>query len=239
MSKVREHILNEIRRLAAANGGRAPGMSSFEKDTSIRVHEWRGIYWERWSDAVREAGFEANERQPSYTTGFLIEKLAQASRHYKEVPSTIKMKMYQQVDPSFPARQTFNKHFSSRDEMLARLREWASTHEDYADVAALLPNLEPTDLGHRHTSKVSEGLVYMIRSGIYYKIGRSDDLERRVKNIVVSLPEKAELVHSIRTDDPGGIELYWHRRFAEKRANGEWFALSTSDVAAFKKRKFQ
>jgi hypothetical protein len=52
------------------------------------------------------------------------------------------------------------------------------------------------------------------------------------------MPEAVNTVHSIATDDPDGIEVYWHNRFKSKRAGGEWFSLDATDLKAFKARRF-
>lgn len=236
---MRDQILTEIRKLAEANGGQPPGWITFSKATGIRIHEWRGRFWSKWGDATREAGFEPNSPIGAYTDDYFLQKLAEAARHFGVIPNTIQMAMYRRTDSTFPARQTFNVNFTSRAEMLSQLRKWVGEHADFADVAALFPP-ETKDDTDENSVRTKDGYVYLIQWGEVYKVGRGQDLEKRVKQVRTGLPESGKLVHAIRTDDPPGIEAYWHRRFADKRTeNGEWFRLSKTDIAAMKRRKFQ
>lgn len=235
---MREKIIAEIKRITKANGGNPPGRNNFEKETGLGRKDWSGKYWARWGDALAEAGYAANPFQKKLDLDEVFERFVVAVRHFRREPTTAELEMYRFQNPDFPAYNSVINHFESKLHLFEALRDWAKQKTDYSDVVELLPS-NPYIKMEIKTPAAKEGFVYLIQSGAFYKIGRGDQLEKRVKQIKTALPDAAELVHSIRTDDPSGIEAYWHRRFDEKRANGEWFKLAAGDVAAFKRRKYQ
>ena len=237
---MKERILSEIKRLASENSGTAPGKNKFQQETGIAESEWYGKLWLRWNDAVAEAGLTPNEKQERLSSELVLEKYAEVCRHYGKPPSNAELRFYAKETPDFIGHNTFANHFGSKDRLVAALRDRAIERgED--DLLSILPAVGTSAPASESagSSEGADGWVYLLQSGDHFKIGRSDELERRVKQISIALPEKVTLVHAIKTDDPPGIEAYWHRRFAEQRANGEWFKLSRLDIKAFKRRMFQ
>ncbi len=76
----------------------------------------------------------------------------------------------------------------------------------------------------------SEGIVYLLKAGPHYKIGKSVNFEKRLTQIKLQLPHAVEVIHVIRAADHSKAESHWHRRFAAHRLNGEWFELSETDL---------
>ena len=124
---MREQILNEIRKLAAENHGEAPGARRFECETGIREATWRGVYWARWGDAVKEAGFEPNVKQGRYQESFLFGKIAEACRHFGKFPTAMEIRMYQKKDAEFPNVKSITRHFGSLTNVPNRLAEWGQS----------------------------------------------------------------------------------------------------------------
>jgi hypothetical protein len=234
----KEDIIREIKRLAKDNDGHPPGSNKFRNETGISEAQWIGVYWARWGDALVEAGFAPNQFQVPTDEGVLLRKLALAVRHFGRIPTRAELQMYRRnEDKELPDAVRIYRRFRTKDHLLERLAEYIDGLSEFSDVAAIITDGVPAER-HEEKSSLTNGYVYLIKSGAHYKIGRSDNLERRVKEISIALPEGLTLIHVIRTDDPAGIESYWHSRFVDRRAKGEWFKLSLSDVKAFKRRKF-
>lgn len=76
------------------------------------------------------------------------------------------------------------------------------------------------------------GYVYLLNeiNGQHFKIGRTIDPKERMKTFGVKLPYKVQLDVLIETSDMYTLEAQLHAKFADKRVDGEWFALTPADV---------
>jgi hypothetical protein len=236
------HILQEIKRTAKANGGVPLGINAFSKETGIKSWDWQK-YWARWSEAVREAGFTPNLMTSAYDEAELLDKYAKLAQTLGILPTKGDLFVKAHSDPEFPSAETYNKRLGGKAELVRKLDEYCRSHNEYADVTRLCAEYVSPKQGSSENipqkPAVSEdGCVYLIKSGHFHKIGRANSAGRREYELSIQLPEKAKTIHVIRTDDPSGVEAYWHNRFAAKRKNGEWFELSAADIAIFKRRKF-
>jgi hypothetical protein len=237
----KQHILDEIKRTAAANGGVPLGRERFFGETGIKPHDWLGKFWARWGDAIREAGFEPNELQSAYSEDLLIEKFITLARDLGRFPVAAELRMKARSDDGFPSHNSFTR-FGSKQQLAAKILDYCKDRTGYEDMIAWCAPIATRPVSADGKDQIDSdevvGFVYLMKSGRHYKIGRSNAAGRRQYELAIQMPEKLVTLHIIRTDDPPGIEEYWHRRFADKRKNGEWFDLSTADVTAFRRRKF-
>ncbi|MBM4307738.1 MAG: GIY-YIG nuclease family protein [Deltaproteobacteria bacterium] len=237
----RDHILSEIKRTADENMGVPLGRGRFEKETGIKESDWLGKYWTRWSDALKDAGYSPNQLQSAYEDEFLIEKLLSLIKELGHFPTApeIRLKAYQ--DKGFPSHNTFSR-FGNKSQLIQAVIGYCDSHSitEPALDSCNTSSLKSASSEQDHVSEEPDdfGFVYLMKSGRHFKIGRSKSAEKREFELKILLPEKLELIHKIKTDDPVGIEKYWHNRFRDRRKGGEWFGLSVGDVKAFRRRKF-
>lgn len=115
---------------------------------------------------------------------------------------------------------------------LGILEPFAEDPEIAETIAFLKGDREPPQKEPRpKTKRSTAGYVYLIRCGEHYKIGITKTVSRRLTQFSTKLPVKPELVCSIPSPDMYTLEKELHNRFADKRSNGEWFALDDNDVA--------
>jgi Meiotically up-regulated gene 113 len=235
----KSQIIAEIQRTAVANGGVPLGTARFEAETGIKLADW-GVHWARWSDAVREAGFEPNQLQRAYEKDYLFQKYAELANELGRLPAKGDLRLKRRADQEFPSWNAFER-FGKKADFISQLADFCRSREGFENVRNLCDAyaiaIESTSDDDSSEDKVAIGYVYMYQHGSRreYKIGRTNNRLRREGEISIELPEKIEPIHVIETDDPAGVEAYWHRRFADKKIKNEWFALNANDVRAFKR----
>lgn len=239
----KEYIIKEIIRTTKRNNGIPLGSSKFENETGIKYTDWFGKYWPKWSDAILEAGFKPNILNPAYDENWLIEQIILLIRELNKFPTKGEIKMRSFNTNDFPHHETFRNRLGNKPEIIRKILDYSKNKAGYEDIVELFKNnkdafKEPEEEDSIKKPDVQLGYVYLMKMGHNYKIGKSNSVERRNYELGTKLPDELQIIHKINTDDPSGIEAYWHKRFETKRKKGEWFDLSSSDIMAFKRRKF-
>ncbi|NQY78738.1 MAG: GIY-YIG nuclease family protein [Candidatus Caenarcaniphilales bacterium] len=244
----KEFIISELKRLAEANGGKAPGLQVFRKETGISQHQINS-YWVNYSDLVKESGYEPNEFTKAYSDEHIIIKFIELINEFNKYPTESILRFKAKNDTNFPSMSTMQKKFGSKFNTAKKTLEsgLADNNSLVLDVCQEIidnpksKSQEKEGLDSELTEGKSRkpGLVYLFKHGDRneYKIGKSLDTVRRGQELRTIMPQDLELIHEIKTDDPFGIEKYWHKRFEKKRLNGAWFNQSSEDIKAFKRWK--
>src|SRR5690606_19660406 len=123
----------------------------------------------------------------------ILESIAGFARKLQRLPTHTELRMQRRLDPHFPVHSTISNHFRSKADLAVALLDLSATNPEWADLAEFVesPGLPQTPAAKPR----SEGSVYLLKSGQFYKIGRSDDIERRFREVKIALPEQVTLVH--------------------------------------------
>lgn len=237
----KRHILAEIQRLAEANGGVPPGKRLFESETGIKESHWYPALWLRWGDAIEEAGLARNSMKVPFSEDSLAAQYAALTARLGRLPLQGELIRESSNNPAFPSEKTFRR-FKGKDNLLKAVVAFCGDKPELANVRSLCEGKLKSFKGSASTTagsmkKVVTGFVYLMKSGKHHKIGRTNSMGRREWELGIKIPIPPQTIHYIETDDPVGVESYWHKRFENKRGEGEWFILSAEDVLAFKRWK--
>ncbi len=238
----RDQILDQIRALAATNDGQPVGERTFQKATGIaRSQLWQAGF-AKYNEAVAAAGFLPNTPNGPLETSTMLRKLAALTLELGRFPTKGHIKVARAQNPAFPSYEAFLRlsggAFKHLPEVLLGYCRASGQHDVLPHISSLVA-VEPAEIDAKPKSARVIGYVYLVKHDRHFKIGRSNDVTRRRREIALLLPNELEHVHVIETDDPEGIEQYWHRRFESRRTRGEWFDLKPEDVAAFRRRRYQ
>ena len=166
----RQHIINEIKRTAEANGGAPLGKDKFFTETGIRFSDWFGKYWARWGDALVEAGYKPNEFRGSYKDDWFIENLIPIIRELGRFPSSGDLRLKEKQNKDFPSHTVFNR-VGKKAELVKKTIEYCAKKDDLKDVldicqaTAVYSRPETDSLQH---TQPDIGCVYLMKSGKYY-----------------------------------------------------------------------
>lgn len=235
-------VAQQILALARARGGHI-SLESFLAATGIKDKWLQTQPWfEGWNSLLQELGLATKSfAVPRTSPDLVVRAVGALIVREGKWPTENELARERRRDDGFPSLKVIRPLRKSG--ALAKLIVQAGASDPTLSAAAAIASAYvPSELAPEpeSASERVRGYVYMLRSGRRYKIGKSNDPSRRWREVRIELPDETHQVHTIPTDDPSGIEAYWHERFAAKRVrNTEFFELDAADIRAFKRRSYQ
>jgi len=107
--------------------------------------------------------------------------------------------------------------------------------EHFPDLSVLAARPSVLDTAKGRPSAIPKGgYVYIVRSPYGVKIGKSVNVKSRTRLFEVKLPFPITVEHYAWFEDYSVAERDLHRQYHAKRLEGEWFDLSSADIATIK-----
>ncbi len=242
----RENVIAMVQHTATGNGGKPLGEKTFYTQTGLTEAALLRAGFPGYGTAVEAAGYQRNTFQQAYSDDQMFEPLAKLTRQLARFPKRRERQVERRQNSFFPGEASCSRR-AKQEPLEIALLNWCRSQESFNDVAEILESAISTPANlegvPKHPRKVVNGYVYLMRYGAHgkdFKIGFTDNVARREAQIDMMSPSDVRVVWKIETDDPKGIEEYWHKRFKDRRvAAKEIFRLTAEDIAAFKRRKYQ
>ena len=103
-----------------------------------------------------------------------------------------------------------------------------TTHKEYKELQKELKS----KINSTKNIKKQEILYIVSHKGFegFYKIGVTSDLSQRVAVFETASPLGVEILYNRKTDSVRSVESIVHKKYEDKRRNGEWFELSKEEL---------
>lgn len=241
----REDIIKKLQKYAKELGGKTPGEANFYESMNVGIMD-RKKYWPNYGELVIEAGLTPNKfDKTKYSKNKLSKLFIGIIREKNKWPTRGELDIKHYKSSTFPDSATFYKKLGLvlTGDLAQTIIEYVENKKGYEDVIEICKPFLKENAKQGDSPLMNKGYVYLLKSklrnAVAYKIGRTSNIENRIKQL--RQPSNIEeILHHIETDDPIGVETYWHNRFEANRLypdklKDEWFKLSFSDIKAFKR----
>ena len=172
---MRDEIIFEIKRVAASTG-KAPGRRVFERETGIGLRHGLASIGRVGATRCETPGSKRTINRARRIAISSSKRLSPPSGTPERVPAYSELRLYARTDPEFPAHSTISNRFRGKGDLIRGASGMVRGQAGICRRSAMLPAPVAAQVPTSDDKPRRRAFV-LIKSGNFYKIGRSDELE--------------------------------------------------------------